>query len=47
MAVVDAAYRFVIVDIGQSGSQSDGGVWEASAFGAALATGKRCIKKTC
>lgn len=39
MAVVDADYKFVVIDVGQPGSQSDGGVWECSAFGQALCLG--------
>ncbi|ODM90566.1 putative nuclease HARBI1 [Orchesella cincta] len=36
LAVVDASYRFIIVDIGASGSQSEGGVLARSVFGKAL-----------
>jgi len=39
MAIVDANYKFLIIDVGQPGSQSDGGVWESSVFGMALARG--------
>ncbi|XP_067949150.1 uncharacterized protein [Watersipora subatra] len=35
MAVADATYKFLIVDIGQQGSASDGGVWDHSNFGSA------------
>lgn len=38
LAVVDANYRFVLVDIGASGSQSDGGVLARSAIGKAMET---------
>lgn len=33
MAVVDASYKFKMVDIGQRGSVSDGGVWDNSEMG--------------
>ena len=33
MAVCDASYKFIVVDVGQSGSQSDGGIWDSSTFG--------------
>ncbi|XP_067948826.1 uncharacterized protein [Watersipora subatra] len=35
IAVADATYKFLIVDIGQQGSASDGGVWDHSNFGSA------------
>ena len=40
MAVVDADYKFQVVDIGQPGSCSDGGIWERSEFGSGLENGK-------
>jgi hypothetical protein len=33
MAIADASYQFVTVDVGQMGSSSDGGVWDHSTFG--------------
>jgi hypothetical protein len=39
MAVVDADYKFIVIDVGQPGSQSDGGVWESSIFGQGLLLG--------
>ena len=35
MAIVDADYKFLVVDIGQMGSASNGGVWDNSNFGLA------------
>ena len=35
MAIVDADYKFLVVDIGQIGSASDGGMWDNSNFGSA------------
>ena len=40
MAICDSAYKFTICDIGQSGSHSDGGIWEDSTFGKALHHGR-------
>lgn len=39
MAVCDASYKFLMVDIGQPGSGSDGGIWEESKFGRGLNEG--------
>ena len=40
MVVCDPSYKFIMVDIGQSGSESDGGIWESSTFGQALLHGQ-------
>ncbi len=40
MAVVDVNYKFVLVDIGAYGRNSDGGVLAHSAFGKALSEGR-------
>lgn len=45
MAVSDSRYRFIMVDIGQRGSESDGGVWGNCQFHESLQTGKRPIFK--
>jgi len=37
LAIVDAQYKFVAVDIGAKGSQSDGGILKNSAFGKKIA----------
>ena len=43
MAVCDAHYRFILVDIVNSSSKSDGGVLSNSAFGQALEAGHLSI----
>ena len=45
MAVCDAQYRFVLVDIGDCGRHSDGGVLSNSKFGQALENGNLCTPK--
>lgn len=40
MAVAGPDYKFIMVDIGQVGSASDGGVWEHSNFGQAWLHGE-------
>lgn len=39
LALVDADYRFLVVDVGASGSNSDGGIFSNSLLGQALNTG--------
>lgn len=36
MAIADSRYRFVTIEVGACGSESDGGVWEHSVFGKKL-----------
>ena len=40
MALVDASYRFIFVDVGQLGSNADGGVFRRSSFGQAFLNGE-------
>ncbi|XP_026330586.1 uncharacterized protein LOC113238079 [Hyposmocoma kahamanoa] len=43
LAVVDAKYKFVIVDVGAYGRNSDGGILQSSKFGTKLRNGSLCI----
>ncbi|KAL3184435.1 hypothetical protein MRX96_031727 [Rhipicephalus microplus] len=45
LAVVDSDYKFVIVDVGAYGKQSDGGVLKQSKFGCRLENGKLHIPR--
>ncbi len=47
MGIVDAKYRFTVVDIGAFGSQSDGGVFANSRFGKKLRKGKLQLPAPC
>ena len=47
MAVCDAHYRFILIDIGDSGRHSDGGVLSSSEFGIALEDGKLSFPPDC
>jgi len=40
MAICDSDYKFVLVDIGVAGRQSDGGIWSRSIIGQAFAKGQ-------
>lgn len=40
MAIADSRYRFTMVDIGQCGSESDGGVWANCSFYQSLQRGE-------
>lgn len=33
LASCDATYKFTFIDVGQPGSNSDGGIWDSSTFG--------------
>lgn len=39
MAVCDASYKYLLVDVGNSGANSDGGIFARSAFGSGLENG--------
>ena len=39
MALVDADYRFIYIDIGEYGSNADGSIWKFSEFGKAFIQG--------
>ena len=43
MAVADAAYRFIIMDIGANGRSCDAGIFANSAMATALENGTLCI----
>ncbi|KAM7302236.1 protein ALP1-like [Ixodes scapularis] len=45
LAVVDSDYKFVVVDVGAYGKQSDGGVLQQSAFGQLLEQGRLELPK--
>lgn len=40
MAVCDADYKFTVVDIGQPGGRSDGGIWDTMEFAMGLENGE-------
>ena len=40
MAIVDAQYRFIFIDVGAYGSYADGAIFHRSAFGLALINGE-------
>lgn len=43
MAICDSSYKFVLIDIGARGRQSDGGIWSRSEMGKAFAAGEMNI----
>ena len=47
MAVCDAHYRLILVDVGDTGRHSDGGVLSNSSFGQALVNGTLPLPKEC
>lgn len=44
MAVADADYKFTMIDVGQMGSVSDGGVWDHSTMGSGWNLGMFLIR---
>lgn len=40
LAVCDAKYNFISIDVGQSGSNNDAAIWEMSNFGQGLENGE-------
>ena len=47
MAVVDANYKFILVDIGAFGSESDGGIFSRSAINKSIENGTLNIPNNC
>lgn len=45
MAVVDSKYKFVLIDVGAEGRQSDGGIFKASEIGQGLDQGTLNLPK--
>ncbi|KAK8762023.1 hypothetical protein V5799_026710 [Amblyomma americanum] len=43
MAIVDSCYKYVLIDVGAEGHQSDGGVLKNSDFGKAVVAGELCL----
>ncbi|XP_036143496.1 uncharacterized protein LOC118645845 [Monomorium pharaonis] len=47
MAIVDANYRFIWVDIGDYGSMNDAGIWSKTALREALEQNTICLPEAC